>query len=155
MNQRFAKMISGLDASFQSLLKERPQSPLALDRKTPNAGVYLLSEGSTHLYVGRSNRIRKRVGNHCRLSATHKMAAFAFKLAREATGNLKATYRPSGSRADLMTNPLFMAAFEEAKARIRNMNVRVVAEPDPVTQAILEVYVAFALETPYNDFDTH
>jgi hypothetical protein len=83
------------------------------------------------------------------------MAAFAFRLAREQTGNLKASYKPEGSRADLMRDPAFVTAFETAKARIRNMDTRFVSEPQPVRQALLEIYAAIALETPYNDFDTH
>ena len=126
-----------------------------LPREVPAAGIYLISEGRRHLYVGRSNSIRRRLSNHCRPSASHNMAVLAFRLAREATGRDKATYKPAGSRADLMNDPAFARAFEAAKTRIRGMNVRVVAEDDPVRQAILEVYVAVALATPYNDFDTH
>jgi hypothetical protein len=83
------------------------------------------------------------------------MAAFAFRLAREATGKLVATNKSKGSRAHMMEDLIFKAAFDDAKARIRNMDVRFVAEPDPVRQMLLEVYAAVALGTPYNDFDTH
>lgn len=83
------------------------------------------------------------------------MAAFAFRLARESTGQLTATYQTSGSRADLMTNPNFLSAFTLAKLRISNMVVRFVAEEDAVRQALLEVYAAISLRTPYNDFNTH
>lgn len=83
------------------------------------------------------------------------MAAFAFRLAREATGALKATYTTKGSRAELMKEPVFREAFDAAKARIRAMEVRFVEESDPVCQTLLEVYAAIALGTPYNDFDTH
>jgi hypothetical protein len=86
------------------------------------------------------------------------MAAFAFRLAREATGRTKATYRNgegSGSRLDLMADEAFAAAFSSAKARIRQMEIRVVEEKDPTRQALLEIYVAVVLKTPYNDFNTH
>ena len=33
--------------------------------------------------------------------------------------------------------------------------IRFVEENDPVRQALLEIYAAVALKTPYNDFDTH
>lgn len=155
MHKRFATVVAQLDPSFRQLLAMRPSKPLALPPEVPTAGIYLLSEGRRHLYVGRSNRVRKRLRNHCRPSATYKMAAFAFRLAREATGRLKATYKPEGSRADLMKDPAFVHAFDAAKARIREMDVRFLAEADPVRQAILEVYVAVVLRTPYNDFDTH
>jgi len=83
------------------------------------------------------------------------MAAFAIRLAREATGQVKASYKSEGSRAALVKDDAFCAAFANAKARIRRMQVRFVEEPDPVRQTILEVYVAVVLQTPYNDFDTH
>jgi len=85
------------------------------------------------------------------------MAVFAFRLAREATGNMKAVYRKGsgGTRKELMLNPEFVRSFTLAKERIRGMQVRFIEEVDPVRQALLEVYVAVVLETPYNDFDTH
>ncbi len=84
------------------------------------------------------------------------MAAFAFRLAREATGNLVATYKKGeGSRAELMKDEAFITAFTNAKARIRAMDLRFVEEVDPTRQALLEIYVSVVLSTPYNDFDTH
>lgn len=132
-----------------------PVTTDSLLERMPKAGIYLFSEGARHLYVGRSNDIRRRLGRHSRPGATHRMAAFAFRLAREATGHIQATYRKEGSRSALMKDPVFRSAFEAAKARIRRMDRRFVEESDPVRQAILEVYVAVALQTPYNDFDTH
>ena len=54
-----------------------------------------------------------------------------------------------------MENQEFTAAFDSAKARIRNMDLRFVEENNPVRQALLEIYVAEVLGTPYNDFDNH
>ena len=39
------------------------------------------------------------------------MAAFAFQLAREATGNTVATYTKTGSRQDLMNDAAFVEEF--------------------------------------------
>jgi hypothetical protein len=50
---------------------------------------------------------------------------------------------------------VFASAFAEAKARIREMELRYVEEGDPVRQALLEVYVALAVKTKHNDFDNH
>lgn len=127
----------------------------ALPKAMPTSGIYLFSEGERHLYVGRSRGIKKRLGRHCRPGASHRMAAFAFRLAREATGRLKATYKTTGSRGELVKEPEFLKAFNRAKARIREMDVRFVEETDPLRQTVLEVYAAIALQTPYNDFDTH
>ncbi|OXE37674.1 MAG: hypothetical protein CGW95_00185 [Phenylobacterium zucineum] len=84
------------------------------------------------------------------------MASFAFRLAREATGQLKTTYRAGeGSRRGLAVEPTVKAAFDAAKARVRAMEFRYIEEADPVRQCVLEIYCAVALETSYNDFDNH
>jgi len=121
----------------------------------PQSGVYLFTEFDRHLYVGRSNDLRGRYGRHCRAGSTHREAAFAFRLARETTGNLKATYKEKGSRESLIQDPAFRLAFTSAKARIRAMQFRFVEETDQNRQALLEIYCAVVLGTPYNDFATH
>ena len=156
MDAKFVAHVESLRPKLSELLAMDPVSPFRLPRDVPKAGVYLLSEGRRNLYVGRSNNIRSRIGRHCRPGATHSMAAFAFRLARESTGNIRATYKKgAGSRDALMQDAKFVAAFAQAKARIGAMELRFVGEPDPVRQGLLEVYVAVVLETPYNDFDTH
>jgi hypothetical protein len=54
-----------------------------------------------------------------------------------------------------MLDPAFAAAFIAAKKRIRAMEYRYVEEKDQNRQALLEIYCAVALSTPYNDFGTH
>ena len=68
---------------------------------------------------------------------------------------MEATYTQKGGRSDLILRPEFLLAFTEAKKRIRAMDLRFVAETDPICQAVLEIYVALSRHTPYNDFDTH
>ena len=152
----FAAVAEALHPSFERLMAQEPRSP---DQPWPREkvrGVYLFSERGRHLYVGRTNDVRGRYGRHCLPGAHHGMAAFAFRLAREATGQLKATYSAGeGSRKALAVDPVFKAEFDAAKARVRQMDFRYVSEPDPVRQAVLEIYCAVALETPYNDFDNH
>ena len=155
MDRRFAEVVAGLHPSFEKLLAMPPVTCATLPKGMPKSGIYLLSDGSQHLYVGRSRNVRRRLGGHSRPKSTHGMAAFAFRLAREATGQLRATYKREWSRSALVLDEAFQAAFVTAKARIREMAVRFVEEADPVRQAVLEVYVAVALQTPYNDFDTH
>lgn len=155
VNPEFKKIVDELEPKFQSMMKMQPAKYEDLPRDMPKSGIYLLSEGFSHLYVGRSNRIRKRLGKHCQPSSPPHAAAFAFQLARQKTGNLVATYRQQGSRADLMNDPKFCSAFSAAKMRIRNMDMRFVEEANPTTQCILEVYAAVVLGTPYNSFDTH
>lgn len=156
MDSKFVAHVESLRPKLQALLAMPPVKPTQLPSQMPKAGVYVLSEAETHLYVGRSNDIRGRIGRHSRSGATHRMAAFAFRLARESTGNLRASYKKGeGSRAGLMENAVFVSAFTSAKARICNMELRYVEEADPVRQTLLEVYVAVVLEAKYNDFDNH
>lgn len=156
MDSNFARAIEALSGSFDRLLAMEPIRDGRLPMGMPSRGVYLFSEGGGHLYVGRSNDLRGRHGRYCRPGATFRMASFAFRLAREATGKLEASYKPgAASREGLMEDPAFAAAFNGAKARIRAMDYRFVEEADPRRQALLEIYCAVALGTPYNDFDTH
>src|SRR5690606_20085333 len=103
----------------------------------------------------RTNSIRKRLQQHCRPGSKHNSAPFAFRLAREARGVLKATYKTEGSRANLVQDPAFAEAFISSKARLSAMQIRVVEESNPLRQALLEMYVAVSLDAPYNDFDNH
>ncbi len=155
MNDRFVEVVESLDPSLSRLLAMEPVTRVSLPKGMPKEGVYLFSEGREHLYVGRSRDIRGRIARHSRPSATHRMAAFAFRLAREATGNLAASYTVKGSRSELMKDTVFQDAFDNAKVRIRKMDVRFVEEAEPVRQTILEIYVAVSLQTPYNEFRTH
>ena len=155
MNPDFRQLIETLDSSFRRLVAMEPVYAGQLPRGMPKAGIYLLSENGRHLYVGRTNRLRKRLNEHGRTSSGHNTAPFAFRLARETTGHLRASYKASGSRRSLETDPLFKAEFAKQKQRVRGMTVRFVEETDPLRQAVLELYVSVALKTPYNDFDNH
>jgi len=132
-----------------------PTSIETLRAPVPQACIYLFSEGTRHLYAGRTRHLRNRLRQHSTPAAQHNQAVFAFRLAREATGRLEASYTADGGRAALQLEPEFAAAFAEAKARIRRMDLRYVEESDPLRQALLEIYVSIVLKTPYNDFDTH
>ncbi len=155
MDAVFKSHVDALPGALERLVSMRPVTTSTLPPQMPQRGIYVLSEGIAHLYVGRSNRLRTRLRDHAGPTATHRQAAFAFRLAREATGNLKATYKRLGSRGSLMEDPAFVAAFNHAKGRIGRMDVRFIDEDDPVRQCLMEVYAAIALRTPYNDFDNH
>jgi hypothetical protein len=119
---------------------------------TPVGGVYLFTEGTTHLYAGRTKRrIAVRIRDHF---STAPDCPFAWLLARETTRRV-ATYTREGSRKVLLADAAFRAVYESAENRIQRMNVRYVGESDPVSQALLEIYVAFATGAKYNDFETH
>ncbi len=133
----------------------KPVKLSALPTVMPGPGIYLFSEGKRHLYVGRAKNVKERLRLHCRPSSSHYSATFAFRLARKATGKLKASYTRAGSRAKLLGDKELSKAFDRAKERIRQMDIRFVAEADPLKQTLLEIYAAVALKTPYNDFETH
>lgn len=149
MNAAFQKAVSGLPEKCRALLA---CAPMAVSALPSQAGIYLLSEGDTHLYVGRTGNIRKRVNQHT--TGTHNQAAFAFKLAREATGRVEASYTPEGSRDHLMQDAGFAQAFSAAKQRVGGMQVRYVIEADDVQQSLLEIYAALEFDTKYNSWAT-
>jgi len=130
-----------------------PVKLTALPKKLPTRCVYLFSEGDQHLYVGRTNHFRNRMRQHSIPAAQHNQAVFAFRLARVATGRTEVAYSTKGGRVALAAEPLFAAAFTDAKDRIRNMDLRFVEEDEPLPQALLEIYVAVALKTPHNSFE--
>lgn len=156
MDARFAKAIEQLHPCFARLMAMEPFGNGALPKAMPERGVYLFSEGGQHLYIGRSNRLRKRYGQHCNPSSPHNQAVFAFKLAREATGKTVAAYVPGPeSRSGLLGDPDFAKAFALAKLRVRQMEYRFTEQVDPTLQALLEIYCTIVLQCPYNDFDNH
>jgi hypothetical protein len=115
-------------------------------------GVYLFSEGSEHLYIGRSNDIRRRYKQYFSPGSRINDAPFAVLLARESTGILR-TYSGENVRKKLALNKTFVTAFSEAKVRISGMEFRFVEEGDPIRQTLLEVFCAVVLATPYNKFE--
>ena len=155
MNEIFRQHIDSLEPSFQRLIQMVPVTVETLPMDTPMSGIYLFTESQKHLYVGRTNTIRKRLQNHCRPSSGHNSATFAFRLARQITGQIIATYKEQGSRSALENDPQFSPVFIEQKTRVKNMHVRYVSESDPMKQALLEMYVSISLATPHNNFDNH
>lgn len=152
MNEVFRQHVEQLHGKFEALIAMHPVTLDRLPRAVPTSGVYLFSEGAAHLYVGRSKRVRQRLRYH---TGSADDAPFAFKLAREATGNTRASYSKKGSRKELLADPVFRTAFQAAKDRIRRMDIRFVEEADSYRQALLEIYATICVGAPYNDFDTH
>ena len=155
MDPAFKQFVETLHPSFERLMQMSPLKMSALPTRLPEKCIYLLSEGENHLYVGRTRRLRNRLRQHSVAGAQHNQAVFAFKLAREVTGRLTAAYSSGGSRVALSSDGVFGEAFTQAKARVRNMDLRFVEEADPTRQALLEIYASVVLRTKYNDFDTH
>lgn len=155
MDPRFRELVESLDPQLRALLSMPPVKYGALPRAMPRQGIYLFSEGDSLLYVGRTNRLRQRLREHCLPSSRHSSATFAFRIARSVTGQTRAAYSRSGSRAALSADPTFAQAFEAARARVADMDIRYVEESDATRQALLEIYAATVLQTLYNDFENH
>jgi hypothetical protein len=150
----FDEHVARLPALLRQLLDCQPYRYDHIPRDLPRAGIYLFSEGATHLYVGRTGRLRQRLANHCTESSGVNTAAFATLLARQATDTV-ATYRAGEGRDRLLQDPAFAAAFRAAKARLRACDIRHVAIEDSVDQALFEIYAALALQTAHNTFHNH
>lgn len=156
MQPAFVRYAESLHPSFERLVAMSPVTIATLARDAPSACVYLFSEHGLNLYVGRTRNLRQRLRQHSIPSSQHNQAVFAFRLAREATGRITAAYKGDGRRIALAANDAtFSAAFSAAKTRVRQMQLRYVEELDPLRQALLEIYAAVVLATPYNDFNTH
>ena len=152
MDPSFRSLTEQLDAKFRLLMAMSPLAASEVPNDTPKGGVYLFSENGVHLYAGRTKRkLCVRIRNHF---STAKDCPFAWLLAREITGH-RPTYRKEGSRTDLLSRPDFLLVYQEQKARIRRMDVRYVAESDPLRQTLLEIYTAVVSCAKHNDFDTH
>lgn len=63
----------------------------------------------------------------------------------------------SVSREDLLGISAFRVLFTAAKRHVKGMQVRAVEVPDPIEQAILEVYAHLELDTnpEFNSFENH
>jgi len=154
MHPRFLTAIEQLEPKFQQLVTMAPVRYGAISVPVPDRGIYLFSEGHDHLYVGRTNRLRGRLRDHCSPGGDHNKATFAFFLARHETGR-RATYTKSGSRKELCLDSIFGPTFTRAKERVSRMDIRFVEEGNATSQALLEIYVATVLGARYNDFDNH
>jgi hypothetical protein len=76
-------------------------------------------------------------------------------MARKETGQTQAAYTTFGSRLQMVKDVVFGPAFIASKLRIRALDLRFVEETDPTRQALLEIYTATVLDTPFNDFANH
>lgn len=150
MNEVSRQHVEQLHPKFEALMAMTPITLATLPKNAEKSGV-LLTEGGRNLYIGRSRKIRSRLRMHV---GHYAGASFAVKLAREATGK-KTSYTTKDSVKELLKDHKFTAAFQQAKNRIRGMEIRYVEESDCNRQALLEIYATIVLKTPYNDFDTH
>ncbi len=65
MDKKFAAFAQALHPLFEKLISSEAVTRGVLPHNIPERDVYLFTEAGRHLYVGRSNTIRKRYGRHC------------------------------------------------------------------------------------------
>jgi hypothetical protein len=153
MDDKFKPLIEGLHKKHEALIAMPPVTIATAPNGGPVGGAYLFLEKGIPLYAGRTKRrIRTRLKEH---GGTATDGPFAWHLVRAKTGSTRAPYTKEGSRHHLLSQPGFKRAYEEAKTQIRKMDARFVGEPDPLKQALLEIYVAVVPWAKFNDFDTH
>ncbi len=149
--ETFTQAVKAVKKKCAALFKSPFYKLETLPKDMPEAGVYVFSKGRTVLYVGRTNKLRRRLQFHTRNN--HNQATFAFLLARKETGKTKPSYKTNGSRSDLLRHGNFRAAFNKARSAIREMDVQFIEERDPNRQALLEICTAMKSKAKYNDFD--
>ena len=114
--------------------------------------VIFYDEKDRPLYVGRSDRMRKRLLAHSRPSSGHESATFAFILAKEKLVNPD---EGTKSRKALQSDEEFSKKYDETKINVSKMRVRVIEIIEPTEQALFEIYAALELNTPYNVWENH
>ncbi|MBC2714035.1 MAG: GIY-YIG nuclease family protein [Desulfobacteraceae bacterium] len=101
MTDKFNSVIECVRSKFAELCRSPKYTLTHLPKEMPEPGIYLFSEAGRALYVGWTNKLRKRLQYHTRNN--HNQATFAFLLARhqdwQPQGELQAggvTQTPSG-----------------------------------------------------------
>ena len=152
MNGRFDKYVEQLKGLLAEL-EAAKKFKVGENKLFPKAGgCYAMIERKKYPYVGIAKNIHQRMRNHT--SGRAEQSAFAFKLAREATGRVK-TYTKAGSKRELMKDPVFIGAMKSATERVKNMDSQFVLIEDPSQRYLFEFFAAVSLDAPYNDFNTN
>lgn len=92
VDERFRALVEGLHPKFEQLVGMAPHAGVPPPTKMPVSSIYLFSDGDQPLYVGRSNRLRKRFFLHTREGSRHNQVSFAFRLVAEALKLPPASY---------------------------------------------------------------
>ena len=153
MNDHFRALVDKLPSlMFQlSNAQLRKWSDLG---ELPTNGIYVFYEDNVPIYVGRTNRMRKRIKEHGQSSSGHNQAPFAFNIAKKEA--IALGIEVTVPRNVLKQSTEFVKLFLNAKERISNMSVRAVKVDDPLVQTLFEVYASMELMTQeYDNFDNH
>lgn len=151
MNENFKKIIDTFPALIESI---NNSAFITKDdfNNLPKMGIYVFYENDLPIYVGRTNRMKKRLNEHSKNSSRHTSATFAFNLAKEKAKDT--TIDLNQRRKDLEADPLFSKIYTQEKERVSKMKIKVIEIEDPVVQTLFEVYVHLELNTK-NEFKNH
>lgn len=153
MNLEFKKRIEKTKGLFEQL----HSSPVLtlLPKSLPAVpAIYVFLENGKPVHVGRTRNLKKRSRGH--IAKSHYSASFAFKRARIATGNEKASYKVEGSRNALVAaDSPFLTEFTRQIELVKLMQVKFLHVEDPIDQYLLELYAAMEYGTSMSEFDTH
>lgn len=153
----FADYLSQIYGLLRQLKACPPATHAELAQRIPKntPGIYAFYHDDQPLYVGRTRDLRRRLNEHSRPKSSHYSASFAFLRARHAAEAAGHTASLAGkSRSALAGHEVFGPLFVAEKLAVAGMTVRWVQVADAVTQALLEVYAALELGTPFNSFET-
>ena len=152
MKRKFEEIVSKFPGWLDLLQKSQSFSRDQL-QSVPDNGIYVFyDEKDKPLYVGRSDRMRKRLLAHSRPSSGCESATFAFILAKEKLINPDSKTK---SRKALQDDDEFSKKYNETKIDVSKMRVRVIEIIEPTEQALFEIYAALELNTPYNVWENH
>jgi hypothetical protein len=151
-----------MSSKWQELLDEVPKKfeELRLCQPLPNPkgaefkgkkGIYAFRQDGNIIHVGRTRNLQQRMQSHH--AATHNKASLAFKLTRRQTGKY-ATYKPEGSRSDLLKDPLFHQKFLQNIEDLKRMEVIFVEIGSHELQYLVELYACIEFGLPTDEFDT-
>jgi hypothetical protein len=152
----FGTHVDQLPNLLAALVACSPATRTELAKRIPKntPGIYAFYQDGRPVYVGRTRDLRRRLGEHGRESSSHYSASFAFLRARKVAESNGHDLRGFSRKELANEHEAFRDFFAASKMTVAEMTVRWVAVDEAVTQALLEVYAALELDTPFNSFET-
>lgn len=153
MNNDFKKLIDKLPNLLRQLEAETPVVREELKKvAVPVRGVYVFYDRGKPIYVGSTNRMKKRLMEHGRAGSKHNDASFAYQLAKSKSKK-NGIIVPQTRNSEYSRE--FVELFTRAKADVAKMKIRFVEIKEDDLQYLFEIYAARALRTKFNDFGNH
>ena len=151
MRPEFQEITDKLEPLLVELLTS-PKLKLGQLATVPDNGVYVFYEHNEPIYVGRSNRMPKRIREHGAESSKHGAATFALKLLRKKLDD-PGGHSPKYARKKI--EECFGEQYAEERNRVRKMQFQVIEIKNQRVQYVFEAYAIISLgTTEYNSFVT-